>query len=145
MNLLVAVDLSPVSERVVDVARDLLGAEGGQVLLLHVAEPDPAFVGYEAGPQVVRDQVAEEFRAQRKALHDMAARLRRAGVETTSLVVQGVIVDTILEHAARHQVRFIVMGSHGRGAVFGLLVGSVSEGVIRRSRVPVVVVPPPRE
>jgi nucleotide-binding universal stress UspA family protein len=70
MNLLAAVDFSPVSERVLEVARELAWDEGARVLLLHVAEPDPAFVGYEAGPQVVRDQVAEEFRGQRKALQE---------------------------------------------------------------------------
>ncbi len=145
MNLLAAVDFSPVSERVLEVARELAGAEGARVLLLHVAEPDPAFVGYEAGPQVVRDQVAEEFRSQRKTLQEMADRLRSTGVETTPLVVQGAIVDTIIEHAQRQQVRFIVLGTHGRTAVHHLLVGSVSEGVIRRSVVPVVVVPQVRD
>jgi nucleotide-binding universal stress UspA family protein len=56
-------------------------------------------------------------------------------------VVQGAIVDTIIEQAQRQEARFIILGTHGRGAVQHLLVGSVSEGVIRRSAVPVVVVP----
>ena len=145
MNLLVAVDFTPTSERVLQVARELAERDGGRILLLHVAEPDPDFVGYEAGPQVVRDQVADEFRTQRKALQEMAELLRSAGIDTTPLVVQGATADTILDQARRSEARYIVMGSHGRGAVYGLLIGSVSEAVIRRSAVPVVVVPPARE
>jgi nucleotide-binding universal stress UspA family protein len=144
MNLLVAVDFTPTSERVLEVARELAERDGGRILLLHVAEPDPAFVGYEAGPQVVRDQVADEFRTQRKALQEMGELLRSAGIDTTPLVVQGATADTILDQALRSEARYIVMGSHGRGAVYGLLIGSVSEAVIRRSPVPVVVVPPVR-
>jgi nucleotide-binding universal stress UspA family protein len=141
MNLLVAVDFSPVTERVIAVALELVG-DAGRITLLHVANPEPEFVGYDAGPQVVRDQVAEEFRAQRRSLQEIADRLRSAGVETTPLVIQGVIVETIIEHAQRVDARFIVVGTHGRGPVFGLLIGSVSEGLIRRSPLPVVVVPP---
>jgi nucleotide-binding universal stress UspA family protein len=141
MNLLVAVDFSPVTERVIAVALELVG-DAGRITLLHVANPEPEFVGYDAGPQVVRDQVAEEFRAQRRSLQEIADRLRSAGVETTPLVIQGSTVETIIEHAGRAEAEFIVVGTHGRGAVFGFLIGSVSEGLIRRSPLPVVVVPP---
>lgn len=144
MNLVVAVDFTPTSERVLEVARELVERDGGRILLLHVAEPDPDFVGYEAGPQGVRDQVADEFRTQRKALQEMGELLRSAGIETTALVVRGAIADTILDQAKRHEARYIVVGSHARGAMYGLLIGSVSEAVIRRSPVPVVVVPPVR-
>jgi nucleotide-binding universal stress UspA family protein len=144
MNLVVAVDFTPTSERVLEVARELVERDGGRILLLHVAEPDPDFVGYEAGPQGVRDQVADEFRTQRKTLQEMGELLRSAGIETTTLVVRGAIADTILDQATRYEASYIVVGSHGRGAVYGLLIGSVSEAVIRRSPVPVVVVPPVR-
>jgi nucleotide-binding universal stress UspA family protein len=144
MNLLVAVDFSPVTERVIETALMLSRDVPAAVTLLHVAHPEPAFVGYEAGPQSVRDQVAEEFRTQRRALQEIAGRLRDAGIETTPLVVQGSIIDTIIEHALRVAAHAIVVGTHGRSAVFGLLIGSVSEGLVRRSPIPVLVVPPAR-
>lgn len=48
---------------------------------------------------------------------------------------------TILEQAQKVGAHAIVVGSHGRGAIFDLDVGSVSAGVIRKARVPVLVVP----
>jgi nucleotide-binding universal stress UspA family protein len=145
MNLLVAVDFSPVTDRVIDTAAALAHDCGGMITLLHVARPEPDFVGYEAGPQSVRDQVATEFRTQRRTLQEHADRLRAVGIDATPMVVQGAIAETILEQAGRAGAGLIVVGTHGRGAVMDLLVGSVSEGVIRRSPVPVVVVPPQRE
>jgi nucleotide-binding universal stress UspA family protein len=144
VNLLVAVDFSPVTDRVVEVAAALARDCGGAITILHVARPEPEFVGYEAGPQSVRDQVATEFRLQRRMLQDLADRLRAAEVEATPVMVQGSIAETIVEHATRIGAALIVVGTHGRGAVMDLLVGSVSEGVIRRSPIPVLVVPPLR-
>ena len=146
MKLLVAVDFSPVTDRVVEAAIALAASgPAGAITLLHVARPEPDFVGYDAGPQSVRDQVAAEFRTQRRALQDLADRIRAAGIEATPVVVQGGTAETIIEQASRAGAELIVVGTHGRGAVMDLLVGSVSEGVIRRSPIPVVVVPPLRE
>ena len=144
LNFLVAVDFSAVTERVIEVAAALARDCGGTITLLHVARPEPDFVGYDAGPQSVRDQVATEFRAQRRMLQDLADRLRAAEVEATPVVVQGSIAETVVEQATRIGAALIVVGSHGRSAVMDLLVGSVSEGVIRRSPIPVLVVPPSR-
>jgi nucleotide-binding universal stress UspA family protein len=50
-------------------------------------------------------------------------------------------VDAILTEAKDVGADMIVVGSHGRGAMYQLLVGSVSEGVLHRSRLPVLVIP----
>jgi len=140
MSLLIAVDFSAVTERqIAAVAR--LAAPGREMHVLHVAEPDPDFVGFEGGPDTVREQVAAEFRQEHRQVQDLAAGLRDAGFDATGLLVQGPTVATILEQAERLGAHAIVVGSHGRSAIFDLVVGSVSAGVIRKARVPVLVVP----
>jgi nucleotide-binding universal stress UspA family protein len=67
--------------------------------------------------------------------------LRESGVDATALLVHGKTVDTILTEAADLDIDLIVVGSHGRGAMYQLLVGSISEGVLHRSSKPVLVVP----
>jgi nucleotide-binding universal stress UspA family protein len=59
----------------------------------------------------------------------------------TALQLQGATVATVLAEADRLGAELIVLGSHGHGAVYELLVGSVAEGVVRRSKVPVLLVP----
>jgi len=67
--------------------------------------------------------------------------MRKAGLDTTALLVHGATVETILKEASELEVDMIVIGSHGRGAMHQLLMGSVSEGVLRKSRCPILVVP----
>lgn len=140
MSLLVALDFSAVAEDQLEIV-SRLARPNREIYLLHVAEPDPSFVGYEAGPDEVRHDVAVEFKREHDELHTMADRLREQGHEVTALMIQGPTIQTILEQADKLEAEVIVVGSHGRGKLFDLVVGSVSAGVIRKSPVPVLVVP----
>ena len=140
MSLLVALDFSNVAGDQLEIVGRLASPER-EIFLLHVAEPDPSFVGYEAGPVEVRHDVAMEFKREHDELHAMADRLREQGHQVTALMIQGPTVQTILEQAEKLEAEVIVVGSHGRGKLFDLVVGSVSAGVIRKAQVPVLVVP----
>lgn len=141
MNILVAVDLSPASEKIVEAARGVAGLTGASVYVLHVAEPEPDFVGYDAGPEVVRTQVAEELHREHKAVQKLAESLRDDGLDATALLIRGPTVETTLKEADKLKAGLIVVGTHGHGAVYDVLVGSYSAGIIRRSKLPVLVVP----
>jgi nucleotide-binding universal stress UspA family protein len=141
MKVLVAVDLSPATEKVVSAAERLVLAIDAEVYVLHVAEPDPDFVGYDAGPDSVRQQVADGYRREHRAVQDLAERLRAAGVRATALLIQGPTAATTLKEAKRLNVELIVIGSHGHSAVYDVLVGSYSAAILRDSPVPVLVVP----
>lgn len=141
MELLVAVDFSDTTESVIKTAEKIAKSSGSKIWLIHVAEPEPDFVGYGVGPQSVRDAVAKRFRKEHKELQQYAARLRKQGVDCVALLVQGAIVDEILHEAEKLTVEMIVLGSHGKSAVMKMLVGSTSEGVLHRSAIPVLIVP----
>jgi nucleotide-binding universal stress UspA family protein len=145
MSIVVALDFSEVSERQLGIVARLAKESDSKVYLLHVAEPEPDFVGYQTGPEVVRDQVAEEYHREHRQLQAFGDSLRAQGVDATALLVQGSIVETVLGEAEALEAGLIVVGSHGHGAAYDLLVGSVSAGIIRKSDVPVVVVPPDRK
>ena len=141
MNILVALDLSEASARVVEAASRVAKQSGAEVYLLHVAEPDPDFVGFDAGPASVRLQVAEQFRKERSAIQEFAQGLRDEGIGATAMLVQGPTVATTLEQAKKLGATLIVVGSHGHGAIYDVLVGSYSAGILRKADVPVLVVP----
>ena len=141
MNILVAVDLSPASEDVVEAARLIAEPIGATVYILHAAEPEPDFVGYDAGPEVVRTQVAQELRREHRGVQALAEKLRRSGLNATALLVRGPTVETTLKEAKSLKAELIVVGTHGHGAVYDVLIGSYSAGIIRRSKLPVLVVP----
>ena len=140
-HILAAVDFSSVSEQVLQNAELLARSQNGRLTLLHVAAPNPEFVGYEPGPQSVRDGRAKSLCQVHSVLQQYAARLRERGLDAHALVVEGSNVETILREARRLGSTMIVMGSHGHGALYDALVGSVSAGVIRGSSCPVLIVP----
>ncbi|MCE3001393.1 MAG: universal stress protein [Xanthomonadaceae bacterium] len=141
MRLLVPLDLSAATPAVLAAVRGIAAREATQVYLLHVAEPDPAFVGYEAGTDTVRDQVAHEYRGQHRDLQAHAEALRADGIAATALLIRGPVAQTILREAQRLPADLLVMATHGHGAVFDLLVGSVSHAVLRGTTVPLLLVP----
>jgi len=139
--ILVPLDFSEVSGAVIERAKELASGLSAKLWLIYVASPDPDFVGYDPGPQTVRDQVAAEHRDHHRSIQQTAEKLRREGIDATALCPQGATVATILQEAEKLSVDLIVMGSHGHGALYRTLLGSVSEGVMHKADCPVMIVP----
>lgn len=141
MKLLVAVDFSDQTDLILRVVRRLAKSLDATVWVVHAAEPEPDFVGYDAGPEVVRGQVAKELREEHRHLQQYTDQLRDAGVEAKAILVRGPTVEALLAMAEKQGADLIVVGSHGRGMVAEMMLGSVSQGLIRAGRWPVTVVP----
>ena len=140
-RILTCVDFSEVTDAVIAYTCTLAALAGAEVRLLHVAAPNPDFVGYEAGPDTVRKQVAHELRDEHRKLEALAERVREGNVRAGCLMVQGATVETILEQARRFRANVVIIGSHGHSRLRHLIAGSVAQGVLRESTVPVLVVP----
>ena len=140
-TILASIDFSDVTGAVVESAAGIAKAFQASLYLLHVAPPDPDFVGYDPGPQSVRDTVAGKFRKEHQRMQELESDLKRKGLDVHALLVQGPTAEKILQESGRLQAEMIVMGSHGHGALQKLLVGSVAEGVLRKVRCSVLIVP----
>jgi nucleotide-binding universal stress UspA family protein len=139
--VLACVDFSESEPAVVEAAVALAVALGGELHVLHVGAPDPDFVGYGAGPDTVRNTVAAALRDEHRRVEELAAAARLRGVVAHPHLVRGAYAETILREAERVGAGMIVLGSHGHGRLYTLLVGSVAAGVLRGAKVPVLVVP----
>jgi len=140
-TILAAIDFSDVSDEVVRQASQIASKFSAHLWILHVAAPDPDFVGYEVGPQHVRDWRANTLLEERKDLQNRADALEKQGVEATPIMAQGPTAETILKQASELEADVVVLGSHGHGALYELLVGTVTEALIRSSKFPLLVVP----
>ena len=142
MNILVAVDLSSASQKILQYVKTQALGLSAKVWLLYAEKPDLGFVGFGPGrPQSLLDEVADKFEEKRKELQDEEDKLQNSGIDAKARLVQGAAVEVILDEASKLKTDLIVVGSHGHGAVYHLMVGSVSEGVLHRSTCPVLVVP----
>ncbi|MEM9090662.1 MAG: universal stress protein [Cyanobacteria bacterium P01_F01_bin.53] len=136
-----AVILAEATEKIVGKVESLALALPAEVWVLHVALPDPDFVGYKAGPQSERDFLAKKFHEEHRQVQSISSRLQEKGIVATALLVQGATVETIIKEASKLAVDMIVVGSHGRGMMAQLLIGSVSQGVLQQAKCPVLVIP----
>ena len=141
LSILVPIDFSEVSKEVLQQAAAHAKAFSAELTLVHVAAPDPDFVGYEVGPKHVRENRADELRGEHRELQAAADALREQGIEAKALLIQGPTVEMVLKEAKKLGADAIILGSHGHGAVRRLLLGSVSEGVLRGAECPVLVIP----
>jgi nucleotide-binding universal stress UspA family protein len=142
-TILVPVDLSAATERVCDAACALAKNSNARLVLLHVVEPPPVlmndYYAFDAGMMAEAVAAGETYAAQE--LRTLAQRCAKRGVPVRTGQRTGPPVATILAKAASTRAAYIILGSHGHGAVFDFLVGSTTHGVLRKARCPVLVVP----
>lgn len=142
MKIIAALDFSETSERILEAVQAYATQlDHAEVYLVHVEPEEPAFIGYEPGPQTVRDQVAHNFRNEHVRLQDSARELEKSGLKVTPLLLQGPIGDTILTEVKRLEADLIIVGSHGHSFLHNVLVGSTSKEILKKSRIPVLVIP----
>jgi len=88
--------------------------------------------------------ISEKHSTRRLAEISDALRLSHANLPIETQLVSGPPVLEILDAAKELDATYIVMGSHGHNAIYDLLVGTTTHGVLRKVSCPVVVVPPPQ-
>ena len=142
MKVLAALDLARTTPDVLREARIWARRLSAELILIHVAEPDPDFIGYGAGPESVRLAVAHKFTRAHQRIEALSVELRQEGLDATALLLQGATAETILREAERLSADVVLMGTRARGAVRELFVGSVSKEVLRQSTRPVLLIPP---
>ena len=140
-NILVAIELKSNEKALLEASQVLVKALGAKVWLLHVADPDPEFLGYQVGPQYIRDAVAEEFKQEHRQLDTLCKVFREEGIDCEGLMIQGVTTEMILSEAKKLQIDLIMAGKIDQGLMHRLLMGSVTKGVIKEAEVPVMLVP----
>ena len=136
-NILVPIDFSDASLNALRHAKELALTHGAQITLLHAVEEVvyPSAYGIEPanlpGPQVI-DRVEENL-----------ADLAQTEIGYEHVVVQanlGYAPSTILDYTQEHEVDLITIATHGRSGLERMLLGSVTERVVRRAPAPAFVV-----
>ena len=141
MKLLVAVDFGVYTEKILKQVKEIAKPLQASVWLIHNAEPAPGVLEFKTDPLSARESLAKKFHQEHQQIQKVAEQLRAEGLDATALLVHGASVETILHTAEKLDVNMIVIGTHGRGAMYQLILGSVSEGIIRNSKRPVLVIP----
>ena len=140
-NVLVATDFSDASASALTYGREFARAFGARLHVLHVVDNPTLWVGPEAiGVDIARLQAELEASAQ-STLNRLVTAEDRAQLNATPATRTGTSAAfEIAEYAKSEGVDLIVLGTHGRGLVGHLLMGSVAEKVVRIAPCPVLTV-----
>ena len=142
-NILVATDFGPASDAALRYGREFASRFGATLHVLHVAENLAlSSIGADGfatmAPQQLQDEIEDTARVRlMEAITDSdgSGPVTRPVVMTASAPA-----PVIIDYAKRHDIDVIVMGTHGRGALAHLLMGSVAERVVRMASCPVLTV-----
>ncbi len=146
-TILVPLDTSATTSKVLKEAEVLARKLDAKLILLHVIEPVASYVPVGASMDLIASLPptagldVEQSEIAKARLEQFAVALRAKGLEVDCEAGFGIPVDEILDQASTHAVDYIVLGSHGHGALYHLFGGSVMTGVLKGSPCPVVVVP----
>jgi nucleotide-binding universal stress UspA family protein len=136
MKILLAVDDSPFSQHAVQDLIEEFRPRNTEVQVVHAVEPISAYFSSEYFPHFVPyvENVEQDRLKQGKALvAKVCAKLRKAGFRNSNAIVHGDARTAILELARQWKPDLIVLGSHGLKGLNRLLMGSVSEAVMRHA------------
>jgi len=162
-RILVPIDFSEVTPTVIDLARQFGKAFGAAIHLIHVKEltaaPAPGSLDYSlagmselapmAGVPVPgfepSSEIIAENEVQKSQLAKWQAEIDQEGIEVSLHELTGLVAEQILNQADALAADVIIMGRHGHGAMYNLLVGSATKGVLKHSTRPVLLVPDSRQ
>jgi len=140
-RILLATDFSDCSEPAVNYATALALELGARVTIIHACEPIIAGDIYGTLEAVtLHDQVE---RAARRSMDALVAHLAKQGVRSSGTVEDGRAEDVILRSS--RSADLVVIGTHGRGGLSHLFLGSVAERVVRAARCPVLTIRAPEK
>ena len=161
-RILVPIDFSDVTPPVIDLARQLAKAFDAEIHLVHVKEitaaAAPGTLGYgiagmsELAPMSgvpvpgfePMPQPIPEDEEQKSKLTQWQRELAEGGIKVTLHEPTGMVAEEILNQADELKADLIVMGTHGHGAMYNLLVGSATKGVLKHTTRPLLLVPGPK-
>lgn len=140
-HVLCPVDFSPPSLHAFRHAAAVAGHTGASLKGLYVFNaPLPVRAAF---PQYAGEMLDRRARSSLlERLHDIAHPARDQGIAVDVLIREGDVIDEVIQVATSSRADLIVLGTHGRSGVRRLMLGSVTERVLRRAPCPALSVPP---
>ena len=139
-HILLATDGSAASEHAAALAVQLAKAHGARLTALYVVDPYPYLGIGEANPLGFQAYMSAAMQHAAEAHARVAALSEKEGVACEARLAEDVAAAAgILESARQVEADLIVVGSHGRGGVARMVLGSVAAKVVAQSTIPVLV------
>jgi nucleotide-binding universal stress UspA family protein len=143
-RIVLGYDESPTARRALAFVAALAPPQNGRVTLVNAVQSITSTPGRVPGAAVIAREIRRTNTVKgRAAVRELAlaeSQLKRSGWDTRSMVTSGEPLHDLLRAVARTRAHLLVVGARGTTGLRHLLLGSVAEGALDRSEVPVLVV-----
>ncbi len=141
-KIMVPVDFSEVAPIVCKWAKSLAKKLEADLIIVYVLEDLSTYEGIYVDLKTLSDLEKTLFEGAKKSMEDFVKTHFADFKNVETIIVKGDIVEKIIATAEEKKADLIVMGTHGRKGIDKILFGSVAEGVVKNSPVPVVTINP---
>ena len=139
-NILVPIDLSNPSNQAFKIALDLAQKYNSRVTLLTCVEGD-AWHHYFYDARADSELLKKQSKAAKKYMEKLEDAAQKAGIKVKLQILKSTsVARDITTFAKSRKIDLIVMSSHGRTGLDKLILGSVANGVLQRSKTPVLLI-----
>ena len=139
-NILAPIDFQDDASVILGHAAQLALKFNSRVWVVHIATPDPEFVGYSVGPQYIRDFRAEELKNEHQQIKALCEKLIDQGVDAEGLLIAGATVDMITKECQKLKIDLICMGHRKQGWLEHLFKIHTDFSIIDQVKVPVLTI-----
>jgi nucleotide-binding universal stress UspA family protein len=142
-RILCPIDFSGFSDRACEYGHSFARQFGAKLFVLHVAEPFVAIPPSDISPSLIDQVYAQQLSDAEEKARELATRQHWNDVEHEVVLERGGVADAILRFVEAQSIDLIAMGTHGRRGLDRLVLGSVTERILRTARSPVLAVHSP--
>lgn len=141
-KILVPIDLSEFNQKVISIAiAQAKLVPDSEIYLIHVVTLDIGVIVSETGFTYLPELEETALKEETEQVEKLKEMVERDGIPCKLIVKQGIPSDIIVQEAKDLNIDLIIIGSLGHNILYNMFIGSVATEVIKKSPVPILVVP----
>lgn len=142
-NILIPLELndSKLEKKIIETTISYAQHLNAKCWLIHVAPPEPDFVGYSVGPQYIRDQLAEELKKEHRKIQEIKQNFNSKNIDAEGLLIQGATSEMIKNEIDKLKITLLVLGNKKHGFIDVLFRGSVTDELMDELNIPILLIP----
>lgn len=146
-NILIPLELehSKLEKKIIDTTISYAGSLGAKCWLIHVAAPNPDFVGFEVGPKYIRDELAEDLRDEHREIQKISDYFDKHKIDNEALLIQGATQEMIQKEIDKLSIDLLILGNKKHNFLEVFFKGSLTDSLVDEVNIPILLIPDDEE
>ena len=142
-NILIPLELtdSLLEQKIIETAISHAKQLNSKCWLIHVADPNPEFIGIDDGPKYIRDGLAKELREEHRKVQKISDLFDEHKIENEGLLIQGATLEMIQVEIKKLKIDFLILGNKKHSFLDVFFKGSLTDSLVNEANIPILLIP----